>query len=155
MEIASYNNNWSYPTNVRVGAGRLQELGKCCRQLGMQAPLLITDPGLASLPIVEQALQVCRDAGLQVGLFSAVKGNPTGTNVLDGVAALKAGNHEGSSPSAAARPSMRPRPSHWSPTRKSPSGKPATRPMWMRRACCLWWPFPPPPVPALRWVMLR
>ncbi|NLC02178.1 MAG: iron-containing alcohol dehydrogenase, partial [Pseudomonas formosensis] len=55
MEIASYNNNWSYPTNVRVGAGRLQELGKCCRQLGMQAPLLITDPGLASLPIVEQA----------------------------------------------------------------------------------------------------
>lgn len=95
MEIASYNNNWSYPTNVRVGAGRLQELGKCCRQLGMQAPLLITDPGLASLPIVEQALQVCRDAGLQVGLFSAVKGNPTGTNVLDGVAALKAGNHDG------------------------------------------------------------
>lgn len=95
MEIASYNNNWTYPTNVRVGAGRLQELGKCCKQLGMQAPLLVTDPGLAALPVVEQALQACRDAGLQVGLFSAVKGNPTGRNVLDGVAALKAGNHDG------------------------------------------------------------
>lgn len=95
MEILSYNNNWSYPTNVRVGAGRLQELGKCCRQLGMQAPLLVTDPGLAALPMVEQAMQVCRDAGLQVGLFSAVKGNPTGTNVMDGVAALKAGQHDG------------------------------------------------------------
>ena len=95
MEIASYNNNWSYPTSIRVGAGRLQELGKCCKQLGMQSPLLVTDPGLAALPVVAQALQVCRDAGLQVGLFSAVKGNPTGGNVLDGVAALKAGNHDG------------------------------------------------------------
>src|SRR5690606_939505 len=95
MEIASYSNNWTYPTNVRVGAGRLQELGKCCKQLGMQAPLLITDPGLAALPVTEQALQACREAGLQVGLFSAVKGNPTGGNVLDGVAALQAGNQDG------------------------------------------------------------
>lgn len=95
MEIASYTNNWSYPTNVRVGAGRLQELAKCCKQLGMQAPLLVTDPGLAALPVVEQALQVCREGGLQVGLFSAVKGNPTGSNVNDGIAALKAGNHDG------------------------------------------------------------
>lgn len=95
MEIASYSNNWSYPTNVRVGAGRLKELAKCCKQLGMQAPLLVTDPGLAALPVVEQALQICREGGLQVGLFSAVKGNPTGTNVADGVAALKAGGHDG------------------------------------------------------------
>lgn len=95
MEIASYSNNWSYPTNVRVGAGRLKELAKCCRQLGMQSPLLVTDPGLAALPVVEEALQICREAGLQVGLFTAVKGNPTGTNVTDGVAALKAGNHDG------------------------------------------------------------
>ncbi|PRB82717.1 iron-containing alcohol dehydrogenase [Pseudomonas sp. MYb185] len=95
MEIASYNNNWSYPTNVRVGAGRLRELAQCCKQLGMQAPLLITDPGLAALPVVEQAMQICREGGLQIGLFSAVKGNPTGSNVADGVAALKAGQHDG------------------------------------------------------------
>lgn len=95
MEMTSYSNNWSYPTNLRVGAGRLRELGKCCAQLGMQTPLLVTDPGLAGLPIVEQALQSCRDAGLQVGLFSAIKGNPTGTNVTDGIAALKAGQHDG------------------------------------------------------------
>src|SRR5690606_7414721 len=95
MEIASYNNNWSYPTDVRVGAGRLQELAKCCKQLGMRSPLLITDPGLAALPLVQQALQVCQEAGLPVGLFSAVKGNPAGANVADGVSALKAGNHDG------------------------------------------------------------
>lgn len=95
MEISSYSINWHYPTSVRVGPGRIGELGKACKQLGMQAPLLVTDPGLAALPMVEQALQNCRDAGLSPGLFSAVKGNPTSGNVADGVTALKTGNHDG------------------------------------------------------------
>lgn len=95
MEITSYSMNWHFPTAMRVGAGRIRELGKCCKQLGMKAPLLVTDPGLAALPIVEQAMQVCRDSGLQIGLFSAIKGNPSGGNVSDGVEALKAGKHDG------------------------------------------------------------
>lgn len=95
MEITSYSMNWHYPTAIRVGAGRISELGKACKQLGMKAPLLVTDPGLAAMPMVAQALQNCRDAGLQVGIFSAIKGNPTGGNVADGVAALKAGGHDG------------------------------------------------------------
>ena len=48
------------------------------------------DPGLAGLPMVEQALAGCRAFGLRPGLFSAIKGNPTGQNVGDGVAAFKA-----------------------------------------------------------------
>lgn len=95
MEIKSFSMNWHYPTAVRVGPGRIAELPKVCSQLGMRAPLLVTDPGLAALPMVEAALQSCRDAGLQAGLFSAVKGNPTSGNVHDGVAALKAGGHDG------------------------------------------------------------
>ncbi|WP_373184582.1 iron-containing alcohol dehydrogenase [Halopseudomonas sp.] len=95
MEITSYSMNWHYPTAIRVGAGRVRELGKACKQLGMKAPLLVTDPGLAAMPMVAEALQNCRDAGLQVGIFSAIKGNPTGGNVTDGVAALKAGGHDG------------------------------------------------------------
>ncbi len=95
MEITSFSMNWHYPTAMRVGAGRIRELGKACGQLGMKAPLLVTDPGLAGFPMVEEALQNCRDAGLRVGLFSAIKGNPTGGNVADGVAALKAGEHDG------------------------------------------------------------
>ncbi len=95
MEITSFSMNWHYPTAMRVGAGRIRELGKACGQLGMKAPLLVTDPGLAGFPMVEEAQQNCRDAGLRVGLFSAIKGNPTGGNVADGVAALKAGEHDG------------------------------------------------------------
>ena len=40
MEIKSYSMNWHYPTAVRVGAGRISELPKACRQLGMTSPLL-------------------------------------------------------------------------------------------------------------------
>lgn len=87
--------NWNYPTSVKFGAGRLRELPEHCRALGMTRPLLVTDPGLAGLPIVTGALQVCKEAGLDCALFAHIKGNPTGQNVADGVAAFHAGHHDG------------------------------------------------------------
>jgi alcohol dehydrogenase class IV len=95
MDLKHYRMNWNYPTAVRVGAGRITELPAACRELGMQAPLLVTDPGLAALSMLDDALLQCRDDGLKAGLFSAIKGNPTGQNVMDGVAAFKAGGHDG------------------------------------------------------------
>jgi len=95
MDLKHYQMNWNYPTSIRVGAGRIQELPQACRALGMQAPLLVTDPGLAALSIIDRALLHCRDDGLKAGLFHGIKGNPTGQNVMDGVAAFKAGNHDG------------------------------------------------------------
>ncbi|MVW76530.1 iron-containing alcohol dehydrogenase [Pseudomonas xionganensis] len=95
MDLKHYQMNWNYPTSIRVGAGRIQELPQGCRALGMQAPLLVTDPGLAALSIIDRALLHCRDDGLKAGLFHGIKGNPTGQNVMDGVAAFKAGGHDG------------------------------------------------------------
>ena len=87
--------NWNYPTDLRVGPGRVRELPEACRALDIRAPLLVTDPGLAGLPLLEQAVQQCRDEDLNVEVFSAVKGNPCGQNVADGVAVLRAGWHDG------------------------------------------------------------
>ena len=87
--------NWNYPTAMRVGAGRIKDLPAACRELGSERPLLVTDPGLAALPIITEALDNCRDAGLEIALFSDIKGNPTGGNVDDGVAAFRAGKHDG------------------------------------------------------------
>ena len=95
MDLNQYRMNWNYPTAIRVGAGRIVELPAACRELGMRAPLLVTDPGLAVLPLLDRALLQCRDDGLKTELFSAIKGNPTGQNVMDGVAAFKAGRHDG------------------------------------------------------------
>jgi alcohol dehydrogenase class IV len=87
--------NWNYPTSITAGAGAVEQLPACCRQLGMAAPLLVTDPGLAALPMVADALALCRAAGLDTGLFSAIKANPNGRNVADGVIAFKGGEHDG------------------------------------------------------------
>jgi alcohol dehydrogenase class IV len=87
--------NWNYPTAVKVGAGRVRELPQWCESLGMRRPLLITDPGLAALPLIGNVLEHCRSAGLECGLFHDIKGNPTGKNVDDGVAIFKAGGHDG------------------------------------------------------------
>jgi alcohol dehydrogenase class IV len=95
MDLNQYRMNWNYPTSIRVGAGRIVELPAACRTLGMSAPLLVTDPGLAALPLIDRALLQCRDDGLKTELFAAIKGNPTGQNVMDGVAAFKAGGHDG------------------------------------------------------------
>ncbi len=87
--------NWNYPTTVRFGPGRIKELGEVCKSLGMKRPLLVTDPGLAALPMIADALAANRREGLPTGLFSDVKPNPVGKNVDDGVNAYKQGGHDG------------------------------------------------------------
>jgi len=87
--------NWNYPTAIKAGAGRIQELPGLCQSLGMKNALLITDPGLAPLPIVHQAVVSCQSAGLGCAVFSHIKGNPTEQNVIDGVQAYHAGNFDG------------------------------------------------------------
>ena len=87
--------DWNYPTPIAVGAGRIQELPDACQRLGIRAPLLVTDPGLADLPMVASILDYCTAAGLQVALFSDVQGNPTLDNVEAGAALFRSGDHDG------------------------------------------------------------
>lgn len=87
--------NWNYPTTIRFGAGRIAELPDACRELGIARPLLVTDPGLAQLPMVQQAIAHNEQAGVPTGLFSAIKPNPVGKNVDDGVRAYRDGGHDG------------------------------------------------------------
>ena len=89
------NANWNYPTAVRTGAGRVSELADVCRDLKINAPLLVTDPGLASLPMVADVVANCKAAGLSIAVFSDIKSNPTGSNVDDGIAAYRTGKHDG------------------------------------------------------------
>jgi alcohol dehydrogenase class IV len=91
----TYSANWNYPTNVKVGAGRIKELAGLCQGLGMHAPLLITDPGISALPMLQKVVDEVKTAGLRCGLFSAIKANPTGENVQDGVDFYKTHGHDG------------------------------------------------------------
>src|SRR5258708_34613948 len=87
--------NWNYPTSIRFGAGRIRELPEACKAAGLKRPLLVTDPGLARLPMIADAMVALRKAGLEVALFSDVKPNPVASNVESGIKELRAGKHDG------------------------------------------------------------
>ncbi|NOC43926.1 iron-containing alcohol dehydrogenase [Ruegeria sp. HKCCD7559] len=87
--------NWSYPTAIKFGAGRIRELPEACAAAGMKKPLLVTDKGLADLPITGSTLDIMEAAGLGRGLFSDVDPNPNEKNLEAGVAAYNAGGHDG------------------------------------------------------------
>ncbi len=87
--------NWSYPTAIRFGPGRIKELADSCRAAGIARPLLVTDAGLAKLAITASAIDLLKGAGLPVALFSEVQPNPVDANVEAGIAAFRAGGHDG------------------------------------------------------------
>lgn len=87
--------NWSYPTAVKLGAGRIRELAEHCKALGMKRPLLVTDRGLASLPITHNALDILDSGGLGRAIFAEVDPNPNDRNLEAGVRAFKDGGHDG------------------------------------------------------------
>lgn len=87
--------NWSYPTTMKFGAGRIAELPEACASAGIKNPLLVTDKGLASLPITQDTLSILDAAGLGSSIFSDVDPNPSEINLDAGVAAYNAGGHDG------------------------------------------------------------
>jgi alcohol dehydrogenase class IV len=95
MNIENLTGNWNYPTAIRFGCGRISELADACKELGISKPLLITDQGIASLPIVTQAVEICKSAGMACAVFSDIQANPIGKNIDEGVVAYKDGSHDG------------------------------------------------------------
>lgn len=87
--------NWSYPTAIKMGAGRISELAEHCKSLGMKKPLLVTDRGLAPMEITKKALDILEESGLGRGLFADVDPNPNEKNLEVGVKAFKDGGHDG------------------------------------------------------------
>ncbi len=91
----SLTGNWSYPTTIKFGAGRIKELAEACALAGIKNPLLVTDKGLADLPVTKAALDIMDAAGLGQALFSDVDPNPTEINLAAGITAYIAGSHDG------------------------------------------------------------
>lgn len=91
----NYQSNWNYPTAMRFGAGRIAELPQVLADAGIKKPLLVTDSGLANLPVTRKTLDLLNAAGIEAGLFSDVKPNPVSANVEAGVKALRDGDYDG------------------------------------------------------------
>ena len=87
--------NWNYPTTMWVGQDRIKDLSIACKNLNINKPLLVTDKGLASSDIIQNSLSNLKQNSFEVILYSNVIGNPTGTNVNEGVEIYKKNNCDG------------------------------------------------------------
>jgi alcohol dehydrogenase class IV len=94
FDPAQVTANWGFPTDIKVGPGRLSELPEICRELGFQRPLLVTDPGVKDLPMIGETLDALKNAGLPAAMFADIRGNPNGANVDAGVEVFRSGNHD-------------------------------------------------------------
>jgi alcohol dehydrogenase class IV len=83
--------NWNYPTTIWAGPGRISELPAACARAGITRPLIVTDEGLVGAPMIAAALAVLTPSAL----FGAVRGNPASSHVEAGLAAYRAGGHDG------------------------------------------------------------
>ena len=86
------NMNWNYPTNVWFGVDRSKELQKACDTLGIKNPLIVTDPGLLQTSIIDE---INSSLSSNTQIYSDVQGNPTGSNVTNGVKVFLEGDHDG------------------------------------------------------------
>lgn len=89
------NANWNYPTAIRFGAGRIAELPELCAELGMRKPLLVTDSGLAALPMLQDIKNRLQAALPGLGVYDQVRPNPGGSDVEQGVQYYRQGDHDG------------------------------------------------------------
>ena len=87
--------NWNYPTTMWVGQDRIKDLSVACKNLNINKPLLVTDKGLAGSDIIQNSLSNLKQNSFEVILYSNVVGNPTGTNVNQGVEIYRKNNCDG------------------------------------------------------------
>ena len=87
--------NWNYPTTMWVGENRINDIAQACNNLGITRPLLVTDKVLAQTEILKKTLSILDNNNLSVELYSNVIGNPTGTNVIEGVNYFNKNNCDG------------------------------------------------------------
>ena len=87
--------NWNYPSTIWVGQNRINDIANACKNLNIKKPLLVTDQGLAKTEIIKNTLSILKNNKLIAVLYSNVIGNPTGTNVNEGVESYKKNDCDG------------------------------------------------------------
>ncbi len=81
---------FSFPTTIHFGAGARKLLGEHLNSMGLKRPLIVTDKGLAALPLIAEISAGLSVAGLSPAVYAGIWGNPTGSQVMNGAAAYKA-----------------------------------------------------------------
>ena len=86
------NMNWNYPTSIWFGLNRVKDIESACNNLNIKKPLIVTDPGILKTNIISK---VNKSLTNDAAVYSDVQGNPTGSNVMNGVKVFHSGKHDG------------------------------------------------------------
>ena len=84
---------FAFPTAIHFGPGARHLVAEHLKAQGVRRPLIVTDKGLAALPILHDFAEELE--GLEVKVYAGVAGNPVKKQVDDGVAAYKAHRADG------------------------------------------------------------
>lgn len=85
---------YNFPTTVYFGVGARKKLPDSLKEAGVARPLVVTDRGLAKLPVIAELTALLTGAGLDPQIFSDIWGNPIKSQVIAGAQALKAGKRD-------------------------------------------------------------
>jgi alcohol dehydrogenase class IV len=80
-------NTFSFPTAITFGPGARKQVREHLQKHGVKRPLIVTDKGLAALPILAEFRAGL--APLEVDVYAGVFGNPTRSQVKGGVEAFQ------------------------------------------------------------------
>jgi len=89
---------FSFPTAIHFGPGARKLVAEHLKQQGLKRPLIVTDRGLGTLPILHDFAEglgaapsgTGSNGGLEVKVYAGVFGNPVKKQVDDGAAAFRA-----------------------------------------------------------------
>jgi alcohol dehydrogenase class IV len=79
---------FSFPTTIHFGPGARRLVAEHLRAQGVRRPLLVTDRGVAALPLLDDFTTTLE--GLDVVVFSGIWGNPVRSQVMNGADAYRA-----------------------------------------------------------------
>jgi alcohol dehydrogenase class IV len=90
-------NDFTFQTSATIISelGATKRLGEIVAGLGMSRVMLVSDPGLAKVGLLDQAVAGIRAGGLEVEVFAEVLADPPVNNVMDALAKAKAFGADG------------------------------------------------------------
>ncbi len=78
---------FAFPTTILFGPGARKEVAGHLKEQGVQRPLIVTDRGIAPLPMLKSF--VADLPGLDVAVYSDIWGNPVASQVMRGAIAFR------------------------------------------------------------------
>lgn len=83
------------PPIMEIGGGAVQRLGAVLARLGVQRPLLVTDPFMRDSGLADRLLSLLRQSGMDAGLFADTVPDPTTDVISAGATLLRDGGYDG------------------------------------------------------------